>query len=296
MIFLSSSDEFRIFLLVPFNGVQDAVREEIISPLLWALGYSATPPNKIVRSRRLDHPFVALGTTQHRISLVPDYLMYAENRAAWILDAKSPRESVVDPSHEGQAYSYVCHRDVRADWYAICNGREFAAFNVADMSQKPRLRFLLENLDNHWGDLWHTLSPELVHQDVSGKYDKDFGIHLLKMGLPRDLQLDFVKVTIPQVARVGDATYSINVATTIEEQRYFSTFDFDQELLPQLAACLPRDLGQQLGKYLSRVPSLLKLPGNLPCVSISAKLSGSILENDKEHYLPLNVTKFHLVR
>jgi hypothetical protein len=38
--------------------------------------------------------------------------MLVEDHPAWILDAKSPNENVLDPNHEAQAYSYACHRDV----------------------------------------------------------------------------------------------------------------------------------------------------------------------------------------
>lgn len=270
---------------------EDAVREEIIAPLLWMLGYKATSPNKIVRSRRLEHPFVALGTTQHRISLVPDYLMYANERPAWILDAKSPKETVCDPAHEGQAYSYVCHRDVRADWYAICNGREFAAFHIADMSREPRLRFSLERLADHWGDLWHALAPAAVHGE-SGPYLKDFGIHLLKMGLTREMRLDFLRVEIPTLIRVGESLFSINAQVMMEGSKYFVTFDFDRERLNQLMPFLPPKLAGQVASCFASGPSMIKIQGALPRVDITIQLAANLQENDEEHYQPLEVIEF----
>lgn len=270
---------------------EDAVREEIIAPLLWTLGYSVTPPNKIVRSKRLEHPFVALGTTQHKISLVPDYLMLANDRPAWILDAKSPRESVLDPAHEGQAYSYVCHRDVRADWYAVCNGRELAAFHVADMNREPRLRVSLNQMER-WGEIWEALAPEVVHGET-GSYLKDFGIHLLKMGLPRQMQLEFPNVAIGMLARVGESTFSISGSAKLEDQRYFATFDFDRDRLNQLLHLLPPKVAAAVGPCFKAVPSVLKIQGDtFPRVGITARLANGILENEKEHYLPLDVVRF----
>jgi hypothetical protein len=43
---------------------EDAVREELVAPLLRALGYSASPPYQIIRSRKLEHPFVYFGTVK----------------------------------------------------------------------------------------------------------------------------------------------------------------------------------------------------------------------------------------
>jgi hypothetical protein len=271
---------------------EDAVREEIIAPLLWALGYKAAPPNKIVRSKRLEHPFVALGTTQHRISLIHDYLMYADERPAWILDAKSPRESVVDSDHEAQAYSYVCHRDVRADWYAVCNGREFAAFHVADMSREPRLRFPIAQLADYWSDLWHSLAPETVRSQ-DGSYLKDFGIHLLKMGFTHDMELTFLSVAVPSFGRADDSAYSINAPVLIEDQKYFATFDFDKERLNQLIPLLRPDLAAHVSQALAKVPSLLTFGGDyFPRVGATARLATKMQENAKEHYLPLEVLEF----
>jgi hypothetical protein len=270
---------------------EDAVREELIAPLLWTLGYQASPPNRIVRSKRLQHPFVAIGTTQRRISLVPDYLMHVGERPAWILDAKSPREDVVDPAHEAQAYSYVCHRDVRAEWYAVCNGREFAAFHVADMAREPRLRFPLRQLAEHWGKFWNLLAPEQIHK-VESKYLKDFGIHMLKLGAARDAEFTFPFFPIPMIGRVGEDLFSTHAQITLDETTYFITLDFDRARLQELLPLVPQNVAEHATKSFGRPPSIIKLQGYTPRVVVTTRLSAEILENDREHYLPLEVVKF----
>lgn len=40
---------------------EDSVREEILFPIIKALGYSASGKNRIIRSKNLLHPFVAIG-------------------------------------------------------------------------------------------------------------------------------------------------------------------------------------------------------------------------------------------
>lgn len=72
---------------------EDAVREEIVAPLVRALGYEVSGPNRVVRGRRLEHPFVALGVSTHKVSIVPDYLLFVEDHPTWVLDAKAPGES-----------------------------------------------------------------------------------------------------------------------------------------------------------------------------------------------------------
>jgi hypothetical protein len=289
----------------PFDGLdwslldtpdfhESAVREVIITPLLRLLGYTEGGPTAIVRDTRLQHPYVSIGTTRQPISLVPDYLLRSAGLPAWILDAKAPTESVIDPKHEEQAYSYAVHRDVRCDWWAICNGKEFAAFHVADMKAVPRLHFKLRDLREAWGDLWQ-LAPEMVvrHKEPRG-YLKDFGIHLLKLGIPANQRLDFLGVRINTISRVGDRLYSIPGIFIEEGREYFVSLDFDDERYEQLLPLLPSGITNALRQSLKTDCSSLKIRGIPPTVGLSVAAGGltDILENEKEHYLPLRVEEF----
>ena len=70
---------------------EDSVREEIIKPILNALGYSASGKHKIQRSKRLRHPFVKTASGKRQINIFPDYLLKTGNRYVWVLDAKDPK-------------------------------------------------------------------------------------------------------------------------------------------------------------------------------------------------------------
>ena len=75
---------------------EDAVREEIIAPILRRAGYRPTGPLRVQRSQPLKHPFVMIGSKKHPVSIVPDYTLFHEDRALMILDAKSlPRRSSI---------------------------------------------------------------------------------------------------------------------------------------------------------------------------------------------------------
>jgi hypothetical protein len=67
---MSEVDPFEAFdfeMLRDPDFREDSVREELVVPLLRALGYSASPPNRIIRSRPLEHPFVYIGTVRKGI-------------------------------------------------------------------------------------------------------------------------------------------------------------------------------------------------------------------------------------
>jgi predicted type IV restriction endonuclease len=89
---------------------EDAVREELVVPLLAALGYTASPPDRIIRSRKLEHPFVLFGTVRKGITIIPDYLLERDGAYAWVLDAKGPGENIDTGKNVEQAYSYAMHR------------------------------------------------------------------------------------------------------------------------------------------------------------------------------------------
>ena len=110
---------------------EDSVREELIVPLLSAFGYSPSPPNRIIRSQRLQHPYVFIGTVKKPISIVPDYLLQREGENAWVLDAKGPNETIDSGKNVEQAYSYAMHKDVRVPVYALCNGHQLVVFHVS---------------------------------------------------------------------------------------------------------------------------------------------------------------------
>lgn len=107
---------------------EDSVREVIILPLLKYLGYRQ---ENIVRSLTLRHPFLKQGSNRKiPIHLIPDYVFKIENNYAWVLDAKGPRENILDEEYVGQAYSYAVHPEIRTNYFALCNGIEFSLYRT----------------------------------------------------------------------------------------------------------------------------------------------------------------------
>ena len=134
---------------------EDSVREVLILPLLRYLGYR---DDNIVRSLTLQHPFLKIGSNKkYPIQLVPDYVLRIENRYAWVLDAKGPRENLLDEDYVGQAYSYAVHPEIRSNYFALCNGIEFSLYRT-DGNNDPILFFQLEEIDFYIDKLKNLLS------------------------------------------------------------------------------------------------------------------------------------------
>jgi len=127
---------------------EDAVREEIILPILKQLGYDGY---QIVRSKNLQHSFLTTGSKKRPITLIPDYLLKVDDNYAWVLDAKSPSENIRFGDNIEQVYSYSVHPEIRTKYFALYNGRQFTAFRQDE--QIPFIDLEIKELRNNWEEL-----------------------------------------------------------------------------------------------------------------------------------------------
>lgn len=146
---------------------EDSVREELILPLLHALRYSATGPNRIIRSKPLEHPFITVGSKKRQITLIPDYLLTVLSNFAFVLDAKAPDEEIKTGHNVEQVYSYAIHPEIRVEQFGLCNGREFILFDIRQ--KEPLLYFHLSELSKHWDNLVKYLLPETAGTPVPSR-------------------------------------------------------------------------------------------------------------------------------
>jgi DNA modification methylase len=138
------------------NFKEDSVREDLITPILKELGYSSQSENKIVRSKKVRHPFVTVGSKELPLTNFPDYLLEVDGKYAWVIDAKAPNEDIKTGKNVEQAYFYAIHPEIRVPIYALCNGREFIAF---DIHGETLIYFSLSEIEKHWHKLQDLLSP-----------------------------------------------------------------------------------------------------------------------------------------
>ena len=146
---------------------EDSVREVIILPIFKELGYIQ---ENIIRSKTLQHPFLKIGSKKRPINLIPDYTLKVENNFAWVLDAKSPNQKIINDDNVEQVYSYATHPEIRSNYFALCNGLEFSVFRTAD-TDRPILFFEIENIENHWEELKQLLAPTSFQIGKNFTYD-----------------------------------------------------------------------------------------------------------------------------
>jgi hypothetical protein len=285
---------FDISLLEDPDFKEDAVREEIVAPLLWSVGFAAHGPAQIVRSKPLEHPFVSIGSTRRRVSIVPDYQLKFDGKVVCVLDAKAPSENVLDPDHLSQVYSYCVHRDVQAAHYALCNGHRFVMFRVAEMSNRPILDFELHEIESRWPMIEAALSPINLRAH-GGMFAKDFGLHIQRLGVSPETVLVFPGFPIVQLGKRGGNAYSLMANTEVDGSTYAACFDFDQALFEKLLRQLPSGFAENLRLKIERLATgLMNIGTNGPSVTvnISSRLSVNLVETEKEIFRPLVVVDF----
>lgn len=269
---------------------EDSVREELISPLLKMFGYSASGPNKIIRSKALTHPFVHIGTKKYEVKIVPDYLLRVDNDHCWVLDAKGPREDIRTGKNVEQAFSYAIHPEVRAFIYALCNGRELAIYSVRRF--EPLLVVKIDQLESQFEAVKRLLSPMAFTRPDMLDYKPDFGLYLLKLGWSEGTIQHFIPIGLPFIAKVEDGLFSAVVGMEFGGKWYCISFDFDEIRYQQLLDAINPELAGEIRNALRRQPYKIFLGDRTPELRVTAQISGAVHSNDAEDYCPLIVSEF----
>ena len=152
-------EDFDFTLLEDNNFKEDSVREEIILPIFAKLGFKASGSKKIVRSKKLTHPFITVGSTEKPITIYPDYILELNDKPLLVLDAKSPSENIRTGKNVSQVYSYSIHPEVSCDKFALCNGYELIFFRINNKT--PDVVIEIPKISDSWNDIVTFLSEKI---------------------------------------------------------------------------------------------------------------------------------------
>ncbi|WP_111498111.1 type I restriction enzyme HsdR N-terminal domain-containing protein [Marinobacter bohaiensis] len=268
---------------------EDSVREEIISPIIKAVGYSTARPFKIIRSKPLKHPFVSVGSARKKITCIPDYLFEVNGEFAWVLEAKGPNENILEGKHVEQAYSYAIHSEIRVPLFALCNGREFALYHIS--KGEPILHFDMRSLAKYFDNLKKYVSPENVTK-ADFKLAKDFGLHLKRLGFHEFESLIFPNVPVGFIAQLDPDLFTTGSGIKSEEgDSYVMTFDFGEEILKQLKGKIPDQAIEMLLKREDGHRKNVQFSDGNFHVNIDCRVGHELQENSDEIFLPFIINR-----
>ncbi len=231
---------------------EDSVREVIITPILQKLGYSPTGTNKIVRSKSLRDPFIKIGTRNLSIQLIPDYTLYHNDKAIFVLDAKSPKEDILDSKHIQQVYSYAIHPEIKAKEFGLCNGKNLAIFNVD--SNDPLLYLNFSDFIEKWENIERFFLPRFLLDPLLRNFAPDFGFRLRKLGLTSKDTLHLPGTRLNFFGKIDNNLLTAGTNLTFTDEELCVSFDFNKSLLPKILSGLPNELNKQFAQALSRSP------------------------------------------
>lgn len=283
-------EAFNFDLLSHPEFKEDSVREEIIIPIIKGLGYSADKPNQIIRSRSLLHPYVSIGSKRKNIYIIPDYLFEINDKVAWVLDAKSPSESTIKSVHVEQAYSYAIHSEVRANYFALCNGVYFTLYNISQ--DEPLLHFPTRAISGYWGQLKEFLLPSNVFDNPENNIKKDFGLHLKRLGFNEFKSLIFQGVPVLHIGQLDGKMYSMSASLTYDNSSYVATFDFNESVFKDLKGKIPKEAFEKLSTRNSQSRTMVKFIDNIFLLNIDCQIGDKLEENNSEIFLPMIVNRF----
>ena len=279
---------------LPSNFREDSVREEIVTPLLNSLGYDTFKGNnKIIRSPRLKHPFVYFGTKSSKVNMIPDYLIQVNGKNAFIIDAKSPSENIINGKNFEQAYSYCIHPDVRVDKFVLCNGKELSIFDTIE--RKLILYIKLNNINSEDASkLFDLLSPDAFINPNIFNYKLDYGIWCKNNLQNYQMLQNFYDCYIIDIARLDDNTFTFSAIIKMNGIEYIASFDFDISLFDDFMRQVPEYLSKKVKDYLRKSPFhyVINNKDESFSVKFSAGLSDVVLKNENEHYIPFVVKRF----
>lgn len=168
-----------MFLPLKFEKLNESdIREEVIAPLLRALGYRSGTENNIIREQSLRYPRTFLGRKKpERDPLLrgrADYILEVNRRLRWIIEAKAPDASVTVDDVE-QAWTYASHPEVRALYFVVCNGISLVVYRTHDGPNcPPILSIPYERLDADFDQLQSLVAPDSLIRDFP-EVKPDFG-------------------------------------------------------------------------------------------------------------------------
>lgn len=269
---------------------EDSVREEIIVPILKGLGYGIERPYRIIRSKKLLHPFVSIGSATKKIYLVPDYLLEVHDKNAWILEAKAPTTDILNTKHVEQAYSYAMHSEIRAPYFALCNGRQFVLYHVSKPA--PVLQFDTRLIPSYWDNLVNLLGPKTV-LSCDFALRKDFGLHLKRLGFDEFSSLIFPAVPIPFIAHIDEDQYNFSLGMKPDEgDEYVASFDFGDEVMRQLQGRIPAEGFSILTRPFANEIRQVMFADTFYRVNVDCRVGENLVENEDEIFLPMLVNRF----
>lgn len=211
------------------------------------------------------------------------------DKPAWILDAKSPLESVSKSKHIEQAYSYAIHSEVRVNYFALCNGRDFALYDISTI--KPILEFPVQSIPLYWKNLKRYLQPETIFSEDRLRLAKDLGLHLKRLGFDSFDSLIFQNVPLTHIGQLDPDMFSSSGTVIQDGVKYVVSFDFGFDVFNQLKGKIPKQAIDILLVRENGQRKSVNFSDRAFYINIDCRIGDKLEENEDEIFLPMLINR-----
>lgn len=120
----------RIITLDNAGRSEDYVREELVVPMLSALGYEENSPFRVRRGVGLTRPESVGTIVRSRAHLYPDMVLEVMDRRCWIVECKSTKRNLRSEGYLRQLGSYLRSPEMGCRRGVLSNGTQFVLFEA----------------------------------------------------------------------------------------------------------------------------------------------------------------------
>ena len=139
-----------------------SVREFIISPILNQLGFKS---QDIILEKGIQ---IQTGSKKQLTTVYADYVLKIDKRFMCVIEAKAPQKNINSNELVEQAFSYASHNSIRSNYFALCNGIEFALYKT-DLQRTKLLQFQVEDIEENWEQLEKYISQNQTKTNDTAK-------------------------------------------------------------------------------------------------------------------------------
>lgn len=145
------------------------IREEVLAPLIRALGYRSGTIHNVIREQSLRYPRAFLGRKDVKKDPLlrgkADYILEAQGKVRWVIEAKAP-DTEIDIDAIEQAWSYANHPEIRAVLFVLSNGKTLQIFQTNQAPNSgPIFSSTYEELIEKLTNIKNILGPEAILRD-----------------------------------------------------------------------------------------------------------------------------------
>jgi len=264
---------------------ENTIRECVISPIINRLGYQVSGATRVTRGKRLINDFIHVGTTRHPVTTIPDYSFYVNEKIKFIMDAKSPRENILDGKHIQQAYSYAIHPEVGCDEFGLCNGRELVIFGR--FQSVPKLHLTFDEFESKWSEIEKYLSPRFLATPAVRSFVPDFGTAVKRMGHVEGQKIYVFNARPEMFYRLNNHTISATSNSDCGFGTHMTSFDFNSQMIVKVIDAFPLRLMEVFYQGISNAPFQVNA-GHLLDLDLLCVL-GKETDVEHESFIPLIV-------